>query len=106
MTTLRNAELSFRAGNVDIPLERFVRKRNGSRDLIAPKIAPLDVGASFEMESVRELALRELIRQADSGKVRVAIPFSRQKLSIGPLSIDLTAGHAAVIDLEIDTARV
>ena len=107
--TLRNAELSFRAGPIDVPLEPLVGKRSKgehARDLVAPKLSPPNVSESFEMEPVRELALRELIRQADAGKVRVMIPLPKQKLSIGPVSLDLTAGHSAVIELEVDTARV
>ncbi len=106
---LRNAELSFRAGLIEVPLEPLVSRGSsgeGSRDLVAPKIAAPDLADSLEMEPVRQLALRELIRQADSGKVRVAIPLPKQKLSVGPVSLDLTAGHAAVIELEVDTARV
>ena len=55
---------------------------------------------------MRRLALRELIRQANSGRVQVTIPLPRSKLSLGPLSLDLTGGHAAVIELEVEGARV
>jgi hypothetical protein len=106
--TLRNAELSFRAGHIDVPLEPLVgkRKRTEGRDLKAPSFAAPELGKSFAMEPVREVALRELIRQADSGRVRVTLPLPKQKFSVGPVSLDLTAGHAAVIELEVDTARV
>lgn len=106
-STLRNAKLNIQVGFLDIPLESlFERQRKPEQALITPKIAPPDLGDSLEVEPVEALALQELIRQADSGRVRVSIPLPKKKLAIGPMSIDLSAGHAAVIELEVDTARV
>jgi hypothetical protein len=124
---LEGAELAFRVRFVDIPLEPLLAERTSAPSVqaegaqrakahgrseaqaswqgwVAPRI---EVSAEpIAIEPAKDLALREIIRQADSGRVEVVLPLPKKKLSRGPIAIDLTKGHAAVVELEVSGARV
>ncbi len=105
---LHGAELSFFAERVDIPLAGLSASvgGDGSARLERPDIVTPQVSDELEIAAVRELALKELLRHADSGRARVRLKLSARSFRVGPLAIELREGTEAIIDLEVKDAAI
>lgn len=105
---LRGAELSFFAERVDIPLARIGASMatGGGAKLERPEIGTPRVSDELEIGAVRELALKEILRHADSGRARVRLKLPARSFRVGPLSIELREGTEAIIDLEVKHAQI
>jgi hypothetical protein len=105
-TRLSGAELSFHAERIDVPIGRITARMEGDGPSFErPAIVAPQVSDELEIQPVRELALREILRHAHSGKARVHLKLPARKIPVGPLSLDLE-GHEVVIELEVEGASI
>ncbi|MFZ9888397.1 MAG: hypothetical protein ACO3JL_12920, partial [Myxococcota bacterium] len=105
---IRGAEVRLRADEIRVSLEQLRGRLpdEGLPALERPTIVPPKLHDEFALGQVRRLALRELLRHADSGRARVRVPLPPKSLRVGPLSVELKEGTEAIIDLEVKGAQI
>jgi hypothetical protein len=109
-STLDNARLSFRADFLRIPADvwrgRLLANGMSESKLATPNINPPQIQDAASLLPIRDLALRELIRHANAGKIIAQIPLREAEKRIGPLSIAIPAQTKAVIEMAIDNGNI
>ena len=105
LPTLRDTQLSFRIGSLEFSLPELLDGRKG-RESTPGELEMPELKSGFSLRPIRKLALRELLSHAASGKVRIVLPLPQRSISAGPVTLDLRAGHQAVIELEVEDTCV
>lgn len=106
---VRGAELSFFAERIDIPLaalKETVNAKGAGVGLEGLEIQTPKLEGVLEIAAVRELALKEILRHADSGRARVRLKLPARTFRVGPLAMELREGTEAIIDLDVRRAEI
>lgn len=106
---IHGAELSFFAERIDIPLSALadtVRAVGSNEALDSLSIEAPKVSDELEIAAVRELALKEILHHAESGRARVRLKLPARNFRVGPLSFELREGTEAIIDLDVRHAEI
>lgn len=106
--SVRGAELRFSASEVEIPLDEVSRrmKGNGTARLERPALSTPRVEGELELKPVRDLALREILSHAESGRATVRLPLPARSFKVGPFSAEIQDGTEAVIELCVHGATI
>jgi hypothetical protein len=96
------------AEEVGVPLSLFAARRRTRR--LTTNRAPLTVGVTAAEQSLelplRSLALREILRAARAGRVRIRLPLLPATFEKGPFTIEIPDGTLVVIDGVVDDPGV
>lgn len=103
--TVEGAELSLVAQRVEIPLfsAGAPAAEGGS---VPPRVGAPELKGELELRPVRDLALREILSHAESGRATVRLPLPARTFKVGPFSLEIPAGTQAVIELEVERAAI
>lgn len=107
LSSVRDVQLTLRAGRVDIPLQALkARLPAGPSRLRPPRFDAPTVSGELELRPMREIAVRELLSHARGGTARVHLPLAGATLKKGPFSIEIPDRAAAVIDFVVENGRI
>ncbi|MGB0679198.1 MAG: hypothetical protein ACPGUV_06010 [Polyangiales bacterium] len=102
---LGQAMLKLQLGACVVPLSAWLHEAPARNRAPQSFVLP-DLATSLHPYPVRDLALRELLSHADSGAVRLTLPLPRRVFGSGPMTLDLRAGHTAIIHLQVRQAAI
>jgi|GEM_PF-5139925 len=108
--TLQGVTLSFGAARMTLPLQAVAGEGNG-RESAGPRLQPPRIkvpsfAGEFELNPIRDIAVRELLTHAADGRATVHLPFIASTLRKGPFAFDIPQGTEAVIEMEVAGGRI
>lgn len=104
-STIHGARLSFSAESIETSLSEILARLPGGGE--RPKIDPPEIGVSatkerLTFEPVRDLALQEILLHARSGTAHVRLPLRPSTFRVGPLTLEIVPGAAALLDVAVE----
>lgn len=109
-STLEGAQLSFRCKILRIPADvwkkQIGQKTIRQQDLASPVISAPSMDDPSRLFPVRDLALREIIRHANKGRVTAHVPLLRAEKKFGPLSIVIPEDTTAIVEIVVDDGNI
>ena len=108
ISRLKGARLAFQVERVDIPLDALQARFASDEDrrLLAPAVTIPDLGAALQLAPIRELALKELISHARTGKVTIDLPVPELEQSLAVTTLKIGPGHRAVLEVAFTDGNI
>lgn len=101
-------EARFSAARLQLPLDTLLDGRPPRQPPAAARAPAIGTPpvSGLRLLPMGAVALREVLRLAASGRARIFLPLERTSFKVGPFSIDLSAGHEVIVELEVADGRV